>query len=879
MAGVKKNRPSIRGAHIIDDHKVEQSIEQVAREQKAALQNQVKNTAADITYTDNIFYQIENRIASNGWFPFIALAAIFSLFTCIFGLLWSVSLNAGKAADATDDALQGYYGKEFLVDAFWVSFQVLTTAGFEDSIPSVNGLRVVYFAMIVFGLVVFAILVGFITDSVTTFMDGLALGRTKVAESNHTLILGWNEATIRVVIQSSLLRRQYQTLNEEKFYNLFVYLPVMKSVFKFIDDIVPNKRTAQPNGDVVYTPWFSLLERPSTSVAANDIVIMTDNLTKEEMHEKLEQAFAERGIMPRRTKIGQNVICRIGDPTNVNDLIRVGAHRAAAIVVMLTSQDNQEEEYSNGDIQNGATLRCVMALRHVLFTNPFSKTSMLHPEARIVLQMTNPCLYVDAACFKDTRENDVIMPMDLSVFLNSLMFSCATQPGLAKVLLKLLNFDGPAIRRRKAKNLRSGEKNKYGDCIGKTFGEMRKQFTKAIFIGIMKPRTKDLAKIRSEGLGLCPKPETIIENDDLLIFIGPRSNPLHDFSQIKVMDGYGETAKKLIDKYKPAGVKEVESLRSVLICGWRPVWEAAPERLKNRLTELIRNRLRGSSITFINAVQRDHFESLMNEIGVVRSPQHDIGGQADTDVQDAFEVTSFPGILIYHVIGNASKEETLEPVVMRRAFNTAIVLGTQADVKLNARSRDTRVLCIMLLLRKLWNVRVATTKDTTPMHIVGENEEDLTAKLALAPRPVDGAKRKEGQVLDHPPDFINTQAIYARALTQTLAYPLIAPAVEDLFTSSTGSCNVELVNVQAYVPLQVFDKANKDDLCDGSGTIAWGVVRNAVLQAKGERSICIGYNTSAGDAFLCPDHSKKVHLTVDDKLILLRRVLLPDQMQ
>ena len=817
------------------------------------MHNQVKNTSADVTYTDNIFYQIENRIASNAWFPFIGLAAIFTLFTCIFGLLWSVSLNAGKAADATDDALQGYYGKEFLVDAFWVSFQVLTTAGFEDSIPSVNGLRVVYFAMIVFGLVVFAILVGFITDSVTTFMDGLALGRTKVAESNHTLILGWNEATIRVVIQSSLLRRQYQTLNEEKFYNLFVYLPIMKSVFKL----------------------FGLLERPSTSVAANDIVIMTDNLTKEEMHEKLEQAFAERGINPRRTKIGQNVICRIGDPTNVNDLIRVGAHRAAAIVVMLTSQDNQEEEYSNGDIQNGATLRCVMALRHVLFTNPFSKTSLLHPEARIVLQMTNPCLYVDAACFKDSRENDVIMPMDLSVFLNSLMFSCATQPGLAKVLLELLNFDGPAIRRRKAKNLRSGKENKYGACIKKKFGEMRKQFTKAIFIGIVKPRVKDLAENRNKGLGLCPDPETIIEDDDLLIFIGPKSNPRHDFNQIEVMDGYGETAKKLIDKYKPAGVKEVKSLRSVLICGWRPVWEAAPERLKNRLTELIRNRLRGSSITFINAVQRDHFESLMHEIGVVRSPQHDIRGEAATDVQDAFEVTSFPGILIYHVIGNASKEETLEPVVMRRAFNTAIVLGTQADVKLNVRSRDTRVLCIMLLLRKIWNVRVATTKDTTPMHIVGENEEDLTAKLALAPRPVDGAKRKEGQVLDYPPDFINTQAIYARALTQTLAYPLIAPAVEDLFTSATGSCNVELVNVQAYVPLQVFDKANKDDLCDGSGTIAWGVVRNAVLQAKGERSICIGYNTSAGEAILCPDHSLKVHLTVDDKLILLRRVLVP----
>jgi len=34
--------------------------------------------------------------------------------------------------------------------------------------------------------------------------------------------------------------------------------------------------------------------------------------------------MSERGIDPDRTRIGQNVICRVGDPTNTNDLIRVG---------------------------------------------------------------------------------------------------------------------------------------------------------------------------------------------------------------------------------------------------------------------------------------------------------------------------------------------------------------------------------------------------------------------------------------------------------------------------------------------------------------------------------------------------------------------------
>ena len=40
------------------------------------------------------------------------------------------------------------------------------------------------------GLVVFAVL-GVITTSFESKLDGIAEGRTKVAEHEHTLILGW----------------------------------------------------------------------------------------------------------------------------------------------------------------------------------------------------------------------------------------------------------------------------------------------------------------------------------------------------------------------------------------------------------------------------------------------------------------------------------------------------------------------------------------------------------------------------------------------------------------------------------------------------------------------------------------------------------------
>ena len=69
--------------------------------------------------------------------------------------------------------------------------------------------------------------------------------------------------------------------------------------------------------------------------------------------------------------------------------------------------------------------------------------------------------------------------MDLSLFLNTLLFRSASQPGLARVLMMIFDFEGISIRRRKAMNLRGGPQNEYGYCIGKAFGELHMQYDTA----------------------------------------------------------------------------------------------------------------------------------------------------------------------------------------------------------------------------------------------------------------------------------------------------------------------------------------------------------------------------------------------------------------
>ena len=799
MPSKKKKKPILDIHDILASMNVESAG--VAAEEAVRTSGGVaKNTNSSLGSNDYVTYGLENRIAANGWFPLLLLTIITSAVLSAVGVLWYTLSN-----DAPDEI----FGQNSIGDSVFSALQLIIAAGVED-IPTHNGLRFVFVFEILFGLVVFAVLVGFITDAIAQFMANLAAGRSKVAAHGHTLILGWNEATLRVVVQISFLRRQYQMLNESKWLGLLYFFPWLTSLCGML----------------------GMLERPSTSLAVSDIVIMDDGITKDEMHVRLAQVLAERGINPKRTKLGRNIICRVGNPTNVNDLIRVGAHRAAAILVMMTEQDTKEEDESNGRIFNGATLRTTLALRQVLFTNPYDEARgvTVFPGLRIILQMLHPSEYVDAACFVHPDGKDVVIPMDLSLFLNALMFKCAAQPGLSSILMSILDFEGSAIRRRKASNLRSGPKNAYGDCIGKTFGLLRREFSRAIFIGIIRP-SMPKAFIKRRGFGLCPDPHIVIEPDDLLIFIGPKSSPVHSHEMLDTFNEYIKEAEEIrdanpdIEKHHMSSWKESSKIKSnVLVCGWREVWNAHPERLHARIEEVVRMRKAGSTITFVNGVTQELFKHHMLDKNLIHEETVQEGSNA-VSIYGYAKGHKHEGVRLRHITGDAASAPVLSPVINATTIHTAIVLGTQTSVRLGAHHRDTRILNILLLLRKLWSNK----REGVPMHIVGENNEDMTARLALAPKRI-GKIRTE-------PDFVNSQAVSARALVQTLAYPLIQPAIQDLFQESKNSAEIVTVAANEYLPLNT--------------PLIYGVIRALVLQTRGERSIAIGIMWRAGHSELC----------------------------
>ena len=156
--------------------------------------------------------------------------------------------------------------------------------------------------------------------------------------------------------------------------------------------------------------------------------------------------------------------------------------------------------------------------------------------------------------------------------------------------------------------------------------------------------------------------------------------------------------------------------------------------------------------------------------------------------------------------------------------------------------------------------------DAKNLQVITENQQDSTALLALPPL-------AQGSVANRA-DFINTQAIYARVLTHTTAYPGISHAVGELFSDVQGSASVDLVFATAFVPLDV--------------PVAFGVVQQRVMLGLEDTlyekehpggvtsSICVGILTGDDDHLIFAPSVEETHAyKANDRLVLITRDVPP----
>ena len=87
-----------------------------------------------------------------------------------------------------------------VANALWTSWTFVADPGTQVNAESPS-LRAVAFGITVTGLVVFALMIGIITESVAEQVEEFKKGRSRVLERDHVLMLGWSQKSLSIISQ------------------------------------------------------------------------------------------------------------------------------------------------------------------------------------------------------------------------------------------------------------------------------------------------------------------------------------------------------------------------------------------------------------------------------------------------------------------------------------------------------------------------------------------------------------------------------------------------------------------------------------------------------------------------------------------------------
>lgn len=100
--------------------------------------------------------------------------------------LMLISLGGLALFGVTDDSL---------ADCLWLSWTYVADSGNHANSEGM-GPRLVSVSISFGGMLIFAMMLGLVSDAISEKLDSLRKGRSEVVEQNHTLILGWSDKLV-----------------------------------------------------------------------------------------------------------------------------------------------------------------------------------------------------------------------------------------------------------------------------------------------------------------------------------------------------------------------------------------------------------------------------------------------------------------------------------------------------------------------------------------------------------------------------------------------------------------------------------------------------------------------------------------------------------
>jgi len=146
------------------------------------------------SFKEKIRYYFENTMSSGpgGIIKWLAIVSLVMVLLCglllfLFGVQTPESAHAPRTASG-------------FIESSWQSLMATLDSGTMGGDPEDNwAFRIVRFIATLTGIFLISILIGTISSGIDGQIDEMKKGKSKVLESNHTLILGWSEKVFSII--------------------------------------------------------------------------------------------------------------------------------------------------------------------------------------------------------------------------------------------------------------------------------------------------------------------------------------------------------------------------------------------------------------------------------------------------------------------------------------------------------------------------------------------------------------------------------------------------------------------------------------------------------------------------------------------------------
>jgi hypothetical protein len=242
------------------------------KQKSAVMTGALGKKEKDFTWFDLIDYRLDYFFSTSEWAKVILLFGL-SYILVVFG---AGLLVLGDSEDF-----------DTISEAAWVSWTYVVDPGAQADAPSELIPRTVSLIVTLGGLLVFALLIGIVGESIGEKIEDLKTGKSRVFESGHTLMLNWNDKSLAVIQQIALA-------NESE---------------------------------------------------GGGVMVVLSKLEKEELEEKLESAInAKENPLDL---MGTEVVFRQGNPILENELKKVSASTARSIIALTPPEFDSDEADAN----------------------------------------------------------------------------------------------------------------------------------------------------------------------------------------------------------------------------------------------------------------------------------------------------------------------------------------------------------------------------------------------------------------------------------------------------------------------------------------------------------------------------------------------------